>query len=112
MSIAQDDKRPYRVPVRTFDWRLTRDDGELVLATAEEIVEGLDMSLADFRDTHALYYSPLQAWIGLSRSGIELGTGTLRMEEGLWIVRRDDRLCGLHRDLEPDLSSMILRRIG
>jgi hypothetical protein len=98
--------------MKPFDWRLTRDDGELVLATAEEVMDGLDMKLADFRDTHALYYLPFRAWVGLSRSGIELGTGTPRMEGGLWYVRRDDVLCAANQEVEPDLSLMVLRRIG
>lgn len=98
--------------MKPYDWRLTRDDGELVLATAEEVAEGLDMKLADFRDTHALYYLPLRAWVGLSRAGIELGTGTPRMERGLWLVRRDEALCAENRDVEPDLGLMILQRIG
>jgi hypothetical protein len=98
--------------MRPYDWNLTRDDGELVLATAEEVVDGLDMKLADFRDTHALYYLPLRAWVGLSRFGVELGTEAPRMERGLWLVRRDEGLCAEHRDVEPDLNLMVLRRIG
>lgn len=98
--------------MKPYDWSLTRDDGELVLATAEEVAAGLDMKMADFRDTHALYYLPLRAWLGLSRAGIELGTATPRMERGTWIVRKDEALCAEHREIEPDLGLMVLRRIG
>lgn len=99
-------------PVKTVNWDLVEDGDALVLVTAEEVVAGLEVKMADFRDTHALYYGPLRAWLGLSRVGLELGTETPRMERGLWYVRRDDALCAAHVDLEPDVSAISLRRIG
>ena len=98
--------------MKRVDWRLMRDDGDLVLVTAEEVLAGLEVQTADFRDTHALYYGPLRAWVGLSRAGLELGTEGPRMEAGVWYVRRDDALCAANPGLSPDLSLMSLRRIG
>lgn len=95
-----------------MNWSVLRDDGALVLATAEEVARGLDMKMADFRDTHALWYSPLSAWIGLSRRGVFLGTGQPSLVSGLWYVRRDEVLCARHRDLEPDVESVLLKKIG
>ncbi len=97
--------------MRRYDWKLTRDDGELVLATAEEAVDGLDMSIADFRDTHALYYVPLRAWVGISRAGVELGTAAPRMERGIWYVARDEAVCAANRDINPAPGELVLRRI-
>jgi len=95
---------------KPYDWRLTRDD-DLVLATADEVAEGLEMKVADFRDTHALWYSALSAWMGFSRAGVELGTSAPRMERGIWYVARDATLCEANRDHSPDVSRIVLRRI-
>ena len=98
--------------MKTVDWRLLRDDGDLVLVTAEEAMPGLEVKMADFRDTHGLYYSPLKAWMGISRVGVQLGTAVPRMERGLWYVARDEALCEANQDLEPRAEFIVLRRIG
>ncbi len=98
--------------MKPVDWRLLKDDGDLILVTAEESHPGLEVKMADFRDTHGLYYLPLRAWMGLSRAGIQLGTSAPRMERGLWLVERDEVLCEANRDLEPESGSIVLRRIG
>lgn len=98
--------------MKKVDWSALRDDGVLVLLTAEEVSAGLDVKMADFRDTHALYYQPLRAWMGMSAAGVELGTGEPQLSDGLWLVRRDDALCSAHENMEPDVSRIALRRIG
>ena len=98
--------------MKKVDWSALRDDGVLVLLTAEEVSDGLEMKMADFRDTHALYYQPLRAWIGMSRAGVELGTGDPQLSEGIWLIRRDDGLCAAHENMLPDVSRIALRRIS
>lgn len=98
--------------VKPVDWSLLRQDGYLVLLTAEEVAAGLEMKMADFRDSHALFYPPLGAWLGMSTAGVELGSGDPQMVAGVWYVRRDEALCEANRNMEPDVERIVLRRVG
>ncbi len=98
--------------MRPIDWDTLRTDGHLVALTAEEVADGLEVKMADFRDTHALFYSPLGAWLGMSKAGVELGTGEPEMVSGIWYVVRDDALCEANRNMSPDVERMILKRVG
>jgi hypothetical protein len=87
------------------------DNGTLVLLTVEEVEPNVEALAADFRDTHALFYVPLNAWMGVSLTGTYLGTGTPEMRDGIWYVARDEELCALHRNVEPKPDHIMLRRL-
>ncbi len=97
--------------MRTVDQVTLREDGVLVLLTAEEVEPNANAFAADFRDTHALFYAPLNAWMGVSTAGTFLGTGAPEMRDGIWYVARDEDLCARHPNLEPRAEHIVLRRL-
>lgn len=87
------------------------EDGLLVLLTAEEVEPNAEALAADFRDTHALFYVPLKAWMGVSLTGTYLGTGSPEMKDGIWYVLRDEELRKKAVNIEPKAEHIILRRL-
>ncbi len=99
--------------MKRVDPSVLRDDGELVLLTVEEVVEGVEVQMADFRDTHALFYAPLSSWMGLSSRGVQLSRrdSPPELRNGIWYVRRDEDLCAAHENLAPKPEAIVLRVI-
>lgn len=87
-------------------------EGMLLLMTVEEVFPDAPMLVADFRDTHALYYSGLDGWVGMGKSGLAMGTGSPELVDGVWYVEDDVRKNGAARDHSPDPGKMELRRIA
>lgn len=97
--------------MRPIDWSIVQDSDPLVLLTAEEVTAGAEPSIADFRDSFALYYSVLGGWLGLCRAGVMIGTGSPQLVNGIWYVKPDFQKIRENRDHEPTVSEIALRRI-
>jgi len=97
--------------MRPVDWNLLRQDGILVLLTVEEVEPNVDVLMADFRDTHALFYAPLNAWMGMAPDGMHLGTAPPEMRDGIWYVVRDEELYVRCRNISPRTEHIQLRRL-
>lgn len=98
--------------MKDIDWSRVPESGLLVLMTAEDVEAGAVMKMADFRDTHALFYSRFGRWLGLSRRGVRLGTSPLRLVDGIWYAAEDRELSDANPDHAPDVSQISLKVIG
>lgn len=97
--------------MRPVDFELLRDDGVLVLLTVEEVMDGTPVKMADFKDTHAMFYFPLRAWMGMSSRGVELGSGQPELIGGVWYVARNDAICSAHENLQTKAEDIVLRPV-
>lgn len=98
--------------MRAFDklnWAGVKD-GELVLMTVEHLGDpDMRMSVADFRDDHALFIPKVGRWVGMSPTrGLRFGAGPLRMVDGVWYCSEDRDSQRGHEDfgLSPDRLSL------
>lgn len=83
------------------------DPSVLILMTVDEIVSGIKMQVADFTDTHALFYDALGAWIGLGVGGLSIGSDPW-MEGGVWYVRKEANLAAANPNHVPDIAKLRL----
>jgi hypothetical protein len=98
--------------MRAVDMRAVPRAGAIVLLTVEDLVPNAEMMMADFRDTHAVYYLGLDGWVGLGPQGLAMGRGSPELVDGIWYVSPDEEKNSRHRNHEPDPGRMELRRIG
>ncbi len=99
--------------MRRVNWDLVPDGGLVALLTAHEVGKGEELHLADFRDTHALYYSTFRSWIGLTKTrGLRPGKRDAVLVNGVWYAEEDMDVAGANPDHVPDVSLMSLEIIG
>jgi hypothetical protein len=92
----------------SYDWSQL-EEGFLILMTCEILSSRERMSIADFRDSQALKFKESGNWVGMSvNRGTRLGSGPLRMVDGVWICNEDHKACERYADLDlhPELLSL------
>lgn len=97
--------------MRDIDWSRV-PEGPMVVLTAEDTARGEPLKMADFKDTHALFYKVTGSWLALSRTGVRLGKGPMWMEDGIWMCSPDEGASERLPNHDPDLDQVCLRPIA
>lgn len=97
--------------MRDIDWEAVPESGDLVLLTAEDVASQEPLKMADFKDSHGLFYKALGGWLGLSRTGVRMGKEPIWMQDGLWMCKADEDSQRRHPNHDPDVTRIYLRPI-
>ena len=77
--------------MKSIDWKLVPEKGNMVALTVPEITEDGDLYMADFKDVRILVFKKTGSYLGITKTrGIRLGKKqSLHMISGIWYVEED-----------------------
>lgn len=102
--------------MKPFDWKYVPEKG-LVLLTVAEVIQDTEVSIADFRDTHALAFKKNGGFIGWSRHGaggdgaMQLGKLPLHLVNGIWYMNEDFEAQEQYANVQLEISMLELKLI-
>jgi len=76
--------------MRQIELGILPNNNMLIVLTMEYVEDGVEIFMADFRDSYGLFHTKTGNWIGLNNiKGVRLCSGSPELKDGMWILKEN-----------------------